>query len=149
MVKKDDIINKKFNSLKIIAFSKIKNTHAYWVCKCDCGNLKEVRASHLKSGTIKSCGCFNRQRSSDWMRKYASSKKHKGKNNPAWKGGVATYGAFHSWLDRNYTKVKCKHCGEIKKMDWALLKNKVHKHERKNYITLCRSCHVRYDKTKI
>ena len=29
----------------------------YWVCKCECGNEKEIRASHLKSGKIVSCGC--------------------------------------------------------------------------------------------
>lgn len=147
MAKKDNIINKKFNSLKVVAFSCIKKTHAYWMCQCECGEWKEVRASHLKSGTIKSCGCLNRKRSSDWLRKYASSDKHKGANNPAWKGGVATYSAYHSWLDRNYLKQKCGHCGAAsKKLDWALIKNKKHEHNRKNYLTLCRSCHITYDK---
>jgi hypothetical protein len=30
---------------------------AYWLCKCDCGNLTKVRASHLRNGSIVSCGC--------------------------------------------------------------------------------------------
>lgn len=31
----------------------------YWLCKCDCGNYDEVRASNLQSGAVKSCGCLN------------------------------------------------------------------------------------------
>lgn len=27
-----------------------------WLCRCDCGNLKYIRGSSLKSGNTKSCG---------------------------------------------------------------------------------------------
>ena len=30
---------------------------AYWRCKCDCGNTTNVRSSHLRNGSIVSCGC--------------------------------------------------------------------------------------------
>ena len=30
------------------------------MCKCDCGNQKEIQTDHLLSGAIKSCGCINR-----------------------------------------------------------------------------------------
>jgi hypothetical protein len=36
--------------------SNTKKT-AYWLCKCDCGNLTKVRSSHLRNGSIVSCGC--------------------------------------------------------------------------------------------
>ena len=32
-----------------------------WLCKCECGNLKEVRSSHLKNGASKSCGCYGHE----------------------------------------------------------------------------------------
>lgn len=34
-------------------------TSAIWLCQCDCGNRKLVRASYLAEGRQKSCGCSN------------------------------------------------------------------------------------------
>ena len=31
------------------------------MAKCDCGTVKEVRYNALRNGTIKSCGCLNRE----------------------------------------------------------------------------------------
>jgi hypothetical protein len=30
---------------------------AYWLCKCECGNLKLAEGGNLRSGSRKSCGC--------------------------------------------------------------------------------------------
>jgi hypothetical protein len=53
--------NMKFNHLTVLNEPPIRKGHTiYWKCLCDCGNsdIIEVRASHLKSGGIKSCGCL-------------------------------------------------------------------------------------------
>lgn len=52
----------KYNNLTILNFSK-KDTHyrKYWICKCDCGNIKEIRGDKIISGHTKSCGCLNTQ----------------------------------------------------------------------------------------
>ena len=34
---------------------------AHWICKCDCGNIKTIKAWSLKSGATLSCGCYNRE----------------------------------------------------------------------------------------
>lgn len=66
-----------------------------------------------------------------------------------WKGGGATYAAFHSWLTRNYGKAdRCENrdCpGISQNFEWALLKGKLHDHKRNNYKRMCRSCHRKYD----
>ena len=52
-----DLTGMKFGRLKVL--SKIPNTHPIkWLCRCDCGNSVSVRGTHLTSGAIKSCGCY-------------------------------------------------------------------------------------------
>jgi len=36
-----------------------------WNCKCDCGNEVQVLTYNLRNGNTKSCGCYQRQRSSE------------------------------------------------------------------------------------
>ena len=33
----------------------------YWLCKCDCGNFKIIRASYLTNHLTQSCGCLKRE----------------------------------------------------------------------------------------
>lgn len=34
--------------------------HAYWKCKCACGNDHSATANNLKMGLVRSCGCLRR-----------------------------------------------------------------------------------------
>lgn len=52
-----DITGKKFNMLTAISYSK-SNNGSFWNFKCECGNIKEIRASQVKNGNNKSCGCL-------------------------------------------------------------------------------------------
>ena len=33
-----------------------------WLCKCDCGTIKQINIANLTSGSIRSCGCLQRER---------------------------------------------------------------------------------------
>ena len=51
-----DLTGKTFNEYTVIRRSPNRGTKVSWLCRCSCGNLREVRAQGLISGTQKSCG---------------------------------------------------------------------------------------------
>lgn len=61
MGKFQDLTGQKFGRLKVIKRVENKGRQTMWLCKCDCGNEKIVRGSHLINGYIKSCGCLNKE----------------------------------------------------------------------------------------
>lgn len=54
-IKSEDLKGKKFGRLLVIAKAKSKNNKGYSLCKCDCGNEKEIKNEFLKKGEAKSC----------------------------------------------------------------------------------------------
>jgi hypothetical protein len=55
----EDLTGKRYGKLVVEKFSYQSKTRAnYWECRCDCGNNIVERGSHLKSGFVRSCGCF-------------------------------------------------------------------------------------------
>ena len=67
MGKQTRYIGEKFGRLTIIGGPFRRNRQTYYLCKCDCGNEKEVRGSHLSSGSIQSCGCLRKEKTSQMM----------------------------------------------------------------------------------
>lgn len=41
------------------------NKQYIWACRCDCGNITEVRVGNLRCGRTKSCGCLQRRTGKD------------------------------------------------------------------------------------
>lgn len=56
-----DLTGKRFGNLQVIGLSDTDTRKTYWVCQCDCGNIKTVRSDSLQSGAIKSCGCLKKK----------------------------------------------------------------------------------------
>lgn len=60
----DDLIGKRFGRLTVIERAPDYITPSdgrhrrVWRCQCDCGNIKDIRETCLKSGESKSCGCL-------------------------------------------------------------------------------------------
>lgn len=64
-----DELGKRYTKLTVIGldYEKLKDPkyhNAFWICKCDCGNVISTLGSRLRSGECKSCGCYSRERSS-------------------------------------------------------------------------------------
>ena len=59
IIKKGD----KFNRLTAVKFDhRDKYGYQHWLFKCSCGKEKAIKASDVKSGHTKSCGCLQRER---------------------------------------------------------------------------------------
>ena len=56
MPKALDLKGQRFGKLIAIKKAKSKNGKTYWLCRCDCGEYKEIQTCHLTSGTTQSCG---------------------------------------------------------------------------------------------
>lgn len=56
-----DLTGQKFNRLSVVRFSHVKKGHYYWECICECGANATVESYKLKTGKTKSCGCLNRE----------------------------------------------------------------------------------------
>lgn len=55
-----DLTGKRFGKLVVLRLGeKRSGRKTYWLCQCDCGNLKEVRSDGLK--VIRSCGCLKKE----------------------------------------------------------------------------------------
>ena len=60
-----DLTGQTFGRLTVI---KRSPTSAKWLCQCECGNVTEVTTTHLKSGHTKSCGCLQKDVTSERSR---------------------------------------------------------------------------------
>jgi hypothetical protein len=61
----DDLTGRRFGQLTVLQRSDppIRFGKTYWQVRCDCGNEKDLRASDLKSGRQKGCGCMRTKNS--------------------------------------------------------------------------------------
>jgi hypothetical protein len=59
-----------------------KNTkgNAMWICKCDCGTIREINGSRLRHGQTTSCGCYRTEQNKTRCKE----------KSPCWKGGKIT-----------------------------------------------------------
>ena len=53
-----DRTGQRFGRLTVMSFSHTDDGgHSVWMCKCDCGNEKLIRGTHMTKGGTVSCGC--------------------------------------------------------------------------------------------
>ena len=71
-----DLTGQQFERLLVIERdlnkSQAAGKHAYWICRCSCGNVKSIEGSKLRQGIIHSCGCLQRELSSQRLKERIS-----------------------------------------------------------------------------
>lgn len=56
-------VGSRFNRLTVLSLEYINKSYAkHWLCLCDCGNTKVIRADSLVTGNTQSCGCLLKER---------------------------------------------------------------------------------------
>lgn len=58
-----NLLGERFERLEVIERDETQR-ETYWVCRCDCGESKSVRAGNLLAGQVRSCGCLQREAAS-------------------------------------------------------------------------------------
>lgn len=56
-----DLTGQKFGRLTVVERHGVKDGHAAWLCKCDCGNTTVVNGRNLRNGRTTSCGCYHKE----------------------------------------------------------------------------------------
>lgn len=64
-----DIKGQRFGKLVVIEYDHSTPFGVYWKCLCDCGKTKITRASNLKEGSTRSCGCLLKESMRDVIKK--------------------------------------------------------------------------------
>lgn len=59
-----NLIGQRFGKLLVIerAANRKGIPNAFWLCKCDCGNIKEIASNALRCGYTISCGCYRKEK---------------------------------------------------------------------------------------
>lgn len=119
-----------------------KNKNGLYKRKCVvCKNTFRITGSSIGRGTK----CCSRK---CYLVRQMKIMKREDKHH-SWKGDYVGYNGLHKWVERKLGKPKkCdnKACnGKCKWFDWARKTDK-YKRELNNWIRLCRSCHLYYDR---
>lgn len=60
-----DLTGQRFGRLTVMKLDhfEMKGVHKrpYWLCQCDCGNIKIITSNSLRKGLTKSCGCLQQE----------------------------------------------------------------------------------------
>ena len=60
-----ELTGQRFGRLVALADVGRKRRRVVWRCQCDCGNISDISSAALLSGATTSCGCYNKERSTE------------------------------------------------------------------------------------
>lgn len=83
---KENLKGQQFGRLVVGKFVPDDSKYARWTVTCACGTTKTVLAQALRSGAIKSCGCFSREASGERSFKHGHAIGNKTRAYRTWAG---------------------------------------------------------------
>jgi hypothetical protein len=70
-----NLIGKRFGMLLVLSLGESNGRRgSYWLCQCDCGNIKSINGSTLTCGYTNNCGCLSESFIALGLKKYFSNK---------------------------------------------------------------------------
>ena len=72
-----DLTGRNFGRLTVLKrdIKNTKNGAVLWVCQCECGNIISATGNHLNQGHTQSCGCLQKERTSEALLKNLTGQK--------------------------------------------------------------------------
>lgn len=70
----NDLTGKKYGRLEVLLRAASGSKRPMWLCRCECGTEKAIRADHLVAGKVVSCGCYVREVVAQKARRHGMSK---------------------------------------------------------------------------
>ncbi|MGL6106012.1 MAG: hypothetical protein ACRC03_07820, partial [Romboutsia sp.] len=115
--KPDENIGQRFGKLVIIErIQNSKDSRKVYKCKCDCGNITEVKLKYLYNGDTRSCGCYKD------FKKYQEKNYNEAYNKVGEKHGLLTIVDIEIAKNKKYYKMVCNcECGNIVKRAYGSL----------------------------
>src|SRR6266851_8588788 len=56
-----DITGERFERWTVLSYSHKFKQRTYWLCRCDCGTERVIKAQNLCAGESRSCGCIRKE----------------------------------------------------------------------------------------
>lgn len=56
---KFDLTGKTFHMLTVVEYAGNRKQQHYWLCRCECGTIREITTAQFNFGRVKSCGCLS------------------------------------------------------------------------------------------
>ena len=151
-----DLTAFRFGRLVVESFyGRDQQKGSIWLCRCDCGNSKPIRANFLKRGFTQSCGCYAKDVSAEKGRSMREA--ISGSKSHLWNHNLSDEDRMKRQRDTpkvrewrkaimrrdDYTCAVCgKHGGRMQAHhlnSWASCRDQ--RHDVDNGVTMCRVCH--------